>query len=152
VLATLRQTWTIIEGGVEQVVGYTPTFFPGTPAVSDARRVTLRVGEQVNNADFSMIRGRGASVSGFAFDSQGRPLGGDTVYLGLESPGTGSKFNESAGPIVGGDGTFTIKNLAPGDTGKRSCATRRAKGLIRHTAGAPLAHRRQRRRPAGRRS
>ena len=125
VFATLRQTWTIIEGGVEQVVGYTPTYFPGTPSPTDARRVTLRVGEQVNNADFSMIRGRGASVSGFAFDSQGRPLGGDTVYLGLESPGTGNKFNESSGPIVGGDGTFTIKNLAPGEY----------KLIMRHQAG-----------------
>ena len=115
VFATLRQTWTIIEGGVEQVVGYTPTYFPGTPTATDARRVTLRVGEQVNNADFSMIRGRGATVSGRAFDSQGRPLGGETVYLGLETPGTGQKFNESSGPIVGGDGTFAIKNLAPGD-------------------------------------
>jgi protocatechuate 3,4-dioxygenase beta subunit len=115
VFATLRQTWTIIEGGVEQVVGYIPTYFPGTPAVSDARRVTLRVGEQVNNVDFSMIRGRGATVSGRAFDSLGRPLGGETVYIGLESPGTGQKFKESSGPIAGGDGTFTIKNLAPGD-------------------------------------
>jgi Carboxypeptidase regulatory-like domain len=115
VFATLRQTWTIIDGGVEQVVGYTPTYFPGTPAAADARRVTLRVGEQVNNADFSMIRGRGATVSGRAFDSHGRPLDGETVYLGLETPGTGQKFNESSGPIVGGDGTFAIKNLAPGD-------------------------------------
>jgi hypothetical protein len=115
VLATLRQTWTIIEGGAEQVIGYGPTYYPGTTNASDARRVALGVGEHVINVDFPMIRGRAATVSGTAIDSHGQPLTGQTVYVVQESPGGGGTFTQGGGPMIAADGTFAIKDLAPGE-------------------------------------
>jgi hypothetical protein len=117
VLASLRQTWTIIEGDVEQVIGYSPTYYPGTTSAANARRLTIGVGEEMSTADFSLVRGRAASVSGTAIDSHGRPLVGETVYLSQEfRGGSGTTTFQYGGPaMVGGDGTFAIKDLAPGD-------------------------------------
>jgi hypothetical protein len=36
VLATLRDTWTMTDHGVEQMMAYAPTYYPGTAGVSDA--------------------------------------------------------------------------------------------------------------------
>lgn len=49
VLADLRETWTVTEGGLDRVMGYAPTYFPGTTSISDARRVTVGTGEEASN-------------------------------------------------------------------------------------------------------
>ena len=116
VMATMRETWTVTDGGVEQVMGYAPTYFPGVTSVGDARRVTVAVGQEASNTDFSLIPGRAAKVSGTAVDSRGRPLGGQSVSVNQEfrGPNNMMMFGMS-GSTVAADGTFTIKNLAPGE-------------------------------------
>src|SRR5438477_289200 len=59
-----HETWTVTRDGLKQVMGYSPTYFPGTTHVSEARRVTVRVGEQVSNADLALVPGRAARLSG----------------------------------------------------------------------------------------
>jgi hypothetical protein len=115
-MATIRETWTINESGVEQVMGYAPTYFPGTTAVTEAKRITVGIGQEVSNIDFSLIPGRAAKISGAAMDSRGRPLAGQSVSLGQEfrGPNQMSMFSFSGSP-VGPDGTFTIKNVSPGE-------------------------------------
>lgn len=116
VLATLHQTWTIIEDGVEQVIGYSPTYYPGTTSVVSARGLTVGVGEEVRSADFSLVRGRAANISGTVTDSRGRPLDGETVYLSEFRGGSDTTtFQYGGAAIVGADGSFSIKGLAPGD-------------------------------------
>ena len=73
-MARLNETWTVTEGGVEEMMGYAPTYFPGTTGTNDARRVTIGVGQIATNTNFSLIPGRAASVSGTAYDSTGRPI------------------------------------------------------------------------------
>ena len=116
VMSDLRETWTISEGGVDRVMGYAPTYFPGTTSVSDARRVTVGTGEEASNTDFPLVPGRAASVSGMATDSQGRPLAGRTVGVSQQfrGPGFGSFFSVGSA-IVSSDGTFRVKDLAPGE-------------------------------------
>jgi protocatechuate 3,4-dioxygenase beta subunit len=116
VFATLWQTWTIIERDVEQTIGYAPTYFPGTPALQNARRIALGAGQTVDTADFSMVRAPVASVSGTAIDSRGRPLAGETISLSQAFPngGTNAAF-QYGGTLVEADGTFTIRNVPPGD-------------------------------------
>jgi hypothetical protein len=116
VLATLWQTWTIIERDAEQTIGYGPTYFPGTATVQTARRIALGVGETTDTADFSMVRAPVAIVSGSAVDSRGRALVGETVGLsqGFPNGGTAATF-QYGGTLVGADGTFTIRNVPPGD-------------------------------------
>ena len=116
VMADLRETWTVTEGDTEQVMGYAPTYFPGTAGVADARRVTVGIGQEASNTDFALIPGRAVSVSGTAVDSQGRPLVGRQMNLAQEwrGPGFGMMFQNGSGATVAADGTFTMKSVAPG--------------------------------------
>lgn len=115
--AETRETWTVTEQGLERVMGYARTYFPGTTGVADARRVPVGVGEEMSNIDFSLIPGRAASVAGMVLDSQGRPLAGRQVQVvqDFRGPGGMRMVNLQQGAAIGGDGTFTVRNLPPGD-------------------------------------
>jgi hypothetical protein len=79
IMASTRETWTVNSSGTPQVMGYAPTYFPGTTTATDARRITVALGRETINTDFSLVPGRAASVSGTAFDVQGKPF--STVRL-----------------------------------------------------------------------
>src|SRR5436190_5055528 len=116
VMADIRETWTVVENGVERVMGYAQTYYPGTPGFTDARRVTVGVGQEASNTDFALIPGRAATVSGTVYDSQGRPAAGRQISVGQEFRGPGQMFSmSSVGTTVAGDGTFRMAGLAPGE-------------------------------------
>src|SRR6185436_12085225 len=116
VMADIGETWTVVENGVERIMGYAQTYYPGTPGFTDARRVAVGVGEEASNTDFALIPGRAATVSGTVYDSQGRPAGGRQMALGQEFRGPGQTFAmTSNGTTVAADGTFRLIGLAPGD-------------------------------------
>src|SRR5437667_348518 len=114
--ATMRDTWTVSENGVEQTYGYAPSYYPNTTNIGDARRLTVGIGQEASNNDIALIPGRAVSVSGTAFDSHGRPLAGQSVSLTQETRGPGMGMFMSAGSgNVKPDGTFTIKSVPPGE-------------------------------------
>jgi hypothetical protein len=117
VSADLRETWTVTEGGVDRIMGYAPTYFPGTTIFSNAGVVSVGTGAETGSIDFALIPGRAANVSGFAFDSQGRPLAGRRVGVSQEYRGPGGAFmmGTNAGVTIGADGAFLVRDLAPGD-------------------------------------
>ncbi len=116
VMADIRETWTVVENGVERVMGYAQTYYPGTPGFTDARRVIVGVGQEASNTDFALIPGRAATVSGTVYDSQGRPAAGRQISVGQEFRGPGQTFAMSSmGTTVAGDGTFRMTGLAPGE-------------------------------------
>jgi hypothetical protein len=116
VMAMLRDTWTVTENGVDVTFGYAPTYYPGSPGTTNARRVMVGVGEEAPNTDFALVPGRSASISGVALDSQGRPLAGRSVSLNQEVRGNGMAMMSTAGSgTVAPDGSFTIKNVPPGE-------------------------------------
>jgi hypothetical protein len=114
VMASTKETWTITENGKETVFGYLPTYFPGVSKGSEARRLTLGIGQEANATDFSLVPGRAPKVSGQAFDAQGRPF--TRVDLREEVRGLGfGSFRGGPSGAVAADGTFTIPNVPPGD-------------------------------------
>jgi len=115
VMANLRDTWTVTEDGVQRTLGYAPTYFPGTPSLSDARRVTVSVGQDAINTNFSLMPGRAADISGIAVDSLGRPLPARPVGLLQEFAGPqGGVMMMGGNAMTAADGTFVIKNVNPG--------------------------------------
>jgi protocatechuate 3,4-dioxygenase beta subunit len=141
VMSDVRETWTVNVNGVEQTLGYAPTYFPGTASVSDARRITVGVGEEASNNDFPLVPGRAASVSGFATDSQGRPLAGRQVSVMQEfrGPGFGMFMTSGSGATVAPDGTFRIRNLPPGEYKLTArTAVEGADGATQETASVPI--------------
>ena len=109
VLAWTRESWTRANDGKSVTMAYAPTYFPGTTSTSDAQTVTVKLGQDVINTDFSFTAGRAVSISGTAVDSRGRPL--QFVALAQQIGDITSGFG---GTPVNADGSFTLRNVAPG--------------------------------------
>ena len=97
--------------GPEQ--GYAPTYYPGTPSVSDAQRVTVGVGQEVTGVSFGLTPTRVSRISG-------RVVGGtrdgiqEFVSLMPDDPALGGFGMGGGGGPVQPDGTFEIGGVAPG--------------------------------------
>ena len=92
--------------------GYAPTFYPGGQRVSEAERVRVAAGEDVEIPDFALARVRTARISGRALTSKGEPItGGLVIRPTVRSGGVGEEF----GARIERDGTFEFHNLAPGE-------------------------------------
>lgn len=114
VLASTRETWTVNAEGKREVLGYAPTYFPGTERVADARRVSVGEAQETGGQDFLLVAAKTATISGRAFDSHGRPL--SNVGLTQEFVGqSGGMFLNAGNTVVAGDGTFTLRNVPPGE-------------------------------------
>jgi hypothetical protein len=115
VCAMVREVRPTFDDGIEQNVGYASRCLSSTASATEARRLTVGVGEQIASADISLTRGRTATVSGTAVDSLGRPLLGQTVYLIEEIPVTASMAWGSEGALIARNGTFSVRNVPPGE-------------------------------------
>ncbi|HEY7502312.1 MAG TPA: carboxypeptidase-like regulatory domain-containing protein [Vicinamibacterales bacterium] len=115
VMGSSRDTWPL-DSDPKQVLGYAPTYFPGTPTPSEAQRVKIGVGQEVPNVDFSLVPGRTAKLSGTASSVSGAPLAGETVTLTQEVSGPSMSMASSvASAKVAGDGSWTIPNVSAGE-------------------------------------
>ena len=102
---------------MEQTFGYAPTYFPGTPVATDARRVTIGIGQEAAAIDFSLVPGRTATISGTVVDSRGAPVSSQNVGLTQEfRSANGGSFFSSNSASTRTDGTFTIKSARPANT------------------------------------
>jgi protocatechuate 3,4-dioxygenase beta subunit len=112
VSATLRGGM-MMNAQSEDRSGYAPTYYPGTGNVAEAQKITVAIGQTLNDINMPLIPTRIASVSGSAFDSQGRPLAGGMVMI-VQRQGVGG-FSMNGGGTIRPDGTFTVNGLPPGE-------------------------------------
>jgi Carboxypeptidase regulatory-like domain len=89
---------------------YLPTYYPGTPAPAEARRITVPLGAEADNINVNLVVARFSVVSGTVLNSQNAPVKAslqlstvDPSGLPVE-PGTASA-----------DGTFAFRHVPPGD-------------------------------------
>ena len=107
--ATLRNMGPV--GDTDDRSGYAPTYFPGTPNMAEAQKVTVGLGQMVSDINMALIQTRTSRVTGVAVDSQGRPMmgmvmavpRGDSMMMMFGPPGQ-----------IRPDGSFAISGLAPG--------------------------------------
>jgi hypothetical protein len=91
--------------------GYAPTYYPDTPDVQRAQKITLGLGQLISDLAMTLTPTRTARITGTASDSQGRPLTGFIMMLQR----SGGGFMGSGGGQVRPDGTFSIGGVAPGE-------------------------------------
>jgi hypothetical protein len=115
VLATTRTTWTVDDKPDERI-GFLPTYAGGTANPSEAMRIKVNMGQETPAGDFAMVPGRVANISGTATYSSGLPMNGESINMTQEfaGPGSSSQFGMQ-GAKVNPDGSFTIKNVPPGE-------------------------------------
>src|SRR5262245_44933897 len=89
------------------------TFYPGTTNVGDAQRIKVEASSEQSGINFALTSVGAVRVSGTVLDSNGAPAAA-TVMLQ-----SASSVDGPFGPGMQGrsqaDGTFTIRNVAPGE-------------------------------------
>jgi len=114
VLATFRETWTA-DDKPTQTLGYAPTYFPGTVSQVEAQRIRVTAGQETGGLDFSLVPGRAASISGSVIATDGAPLAAASVSVGQEVSGPQfMMMSMIANGRTAADGTFTVRNIPPG--------------------------------------
>ena len=94
--------------------GYAPTYYPGTPNVAEAQRITLAAGQESPSADFALVAVRLAKVSGIVIGSDGKPLEGSQVSAVPANRDFGGLLGQSSARTAK-DGSFTLNSVPPGD-------------------------------------
>jgi hypothetical protein len=81
-----------------------------------ALQVKVELGQEVVAPEIAMVPGRVGTISGTAISQSGLPLAGESISMSQEfaGPGASSSFGMS-GAKVAADGTFTIRNVSPGE-------------------------------------
>lgn len=115
VLATTREAWTD-EKNPKERIGFLPTYSGGTANPGEAMRIAVGLGAEAPVPDFALVPGRVGTISGTAISSSGLPLAGEQISMSQEfsGPGQSSSFG-APGSKVAADGTFTIRNVSPGE-------------------------------------
>lgn len=96
-----------------EIPGYAPTYFPGTPAPSDARFVSVGVSDTLAGLDFPLARVATSRIAGHAFNSAGAAVQGGLTLTPSERSGA-----IATTPVIGRiapDGAFEFPNVPPGE-------------------------------------
>ncbi|MFA5909933.1 MAG: carboxypeptidase-like regulatory domain-containing protein [Vicinamibacterales bacterium] len=117
VSATLRTGGTEAADPAGETSGYAATYYPGTPNIAEAARVTLAVSQENTSVSFGLIATRMVRVSGTVMSSDGAPASGGTVMLvpGGTAGGRGVVMQQGGnGGRTDRTGAFQVGNVAPG--------------------------------------
>ena len=100
-------------GDSGEPVSLAATFYPGTTSVGDAQRIKVDASSEQSGINFALTTVRAVRVSGTVLDSNGAPAQAMLILQTtsiVEGPfGTAMQARSQA------DGTFTIRNVAPGE-------------------------------------
>ena len=89
---------------------YLPTYYPGTASPAEARRITVRLGEEADNINVNLVVARFSGVSGTVLNSQNAPV---KASLQLSTEDTSGL---PVGPATSSaDGTFAFRHVPPGE-------------------------------------
>lgn len=93
--------------------GYAPSYFPGTPNLAEAQRVTVKPAQELSGINFSLTAARLARVRGRVTNGAGEPGASMMVMVRSADP-----YNMTTMTMMNaqtrGDGTFQVAGLAPG--------------------------------------
>lgn len=94
--------------------GFAPTYYPGTPNLSEATRVPVKAGQEMSGANFALIVARMARVRGRALNSRGEPLTSAMLMLTPADSMLGFGPGNTINAMVAADGAFQFTNVPPG--------------------------------------
>lgn len=93
--------------------GFAATFYPGVASVAEARRITVRPGQDVPNASFALVTAPLGRIVGRVTSSSGEPLSNAMIMISARDE-SGFGWPGIGGAQVRPDGTFQSSPLAPG--------------------------------------
>ena len=121
IAAYFRETWASDDN--KETLGYAPSYFPSTANPADAQRLKVVAGQEASAIDITLVPGRAASISGTVSAASGGPLSGATIGLMQELMGpNGGSQSMMGSSRAAADGSFTLRNVPPGDYQLRASA------------------------------
>jgi len=116
VSATLRGMGPEVTDPMGEASGYANTYFPGTPNIAEATRVTLAVAQENTGVHFGLIATRMVRVTGQVLMSDGLPAtGGQVVLIPLNAGGGRMIAMQQGGNgAINDTGAFRLSNVAAG--------------------------------------
>jgi protocatechuate 3,4-dioxygenase beta subunit len=96
----------------DDVPGYAITYFPGTVSTANAQRITVGTGRSLGDVNIALVPVKTAQVAGAAVNSKGQPMTNGYVSVMQRNSGLA---NDAGGAPLRPDGTFVIRNVAPGE-------------------------------------
>lgn len=91
---------------------YAPTYFPGTTNATDAQRIALAAGQELDDLVMTLTPIKAARVTGTATGTDGKPM---TPAMIIVAQSSGAGVSLSSAGQVRPDGTFTIAGIGPGE-------------------------------------
>jgi Carboxypeptidase regulatory-like domain len=110
VLPHERNVWPDEDPDADDADAFAPTYYPGTPNVTEGRPVTVGLGDTIDAIDFKIVPMHTARVTGTALNSKGLPLRGSVAAFP-----TDTLVGDEVRGQVQADGSFVIKGLPPGE-------------------------------------
>jgi hypothetical protein len=93
--------------------GYAPTYYPGTPNIAEAQRVTLKSGQEMTAVHFMLTSTRLSKVRGRVLNSRGEPARGMVMLIPADLL-SGFSFGPNSTSQLTGDGSFQLNSVAAG--------------------------------------
>jgi hypothetical protein len=93
--------------------GFVTTFFPSALSEREGSRVRVVAGTDTGDVEIALVRTRTFKITGTVMDSKGRPSTNPNLQLVKSTPGGG--MGSSGMSQRNPDGTFTIRDVVPGD-------------------------------------
>ena len=98
-------------GDSDDRTGYAPTYFPGTPNIAEAQRITVGLGQTLTDMNMGLLPTKTSRITGTAVDSQGRPMAGMVMSV---PRGDSMMFMFGPPAQIKPDGSFAVSGLTPG--------------------------------------
>ena len=95
----------------DDVPGYAVTYAPGTVNTTAAQRIALGSTRSMDEVNIALVPVKISQVSGTAVNSQGQPMSSAFV----SAMDRNNPFGSASGAQIKPDGTFVIRNVAPGE-------------------------------------
>lgn len=103
----------MMEFGSRDRVRYVPTYYPGTPAASEAQRVTVAAGQEASGIVIPLARAATTTVRGIVRAS-GQTSVGPFTFITAREIGGARADGHMAMATAANDGSFNIAGLLPG--------------------------------------
>ena len=119
--------------------GYAPTYYPGTGNTAEAGRVSVPLGQEVQNITFALLPTKAVRITGTVTDSKGERVTSGFVML-QESVETapGAMMTMRSGGRVRPDGSFTVANVPAGSYTLMVNTAMGMPGIDSESAAAPI--------------
>jgi hypothetical protein len=99
----------------EDALAYAPTYFPGVPAVDDAKPVIVGLGQEVLDINFNLQLVRTSRVSGIVTNPNGTAAtSGNVTLIADAASARGGPLGARYGGRIDWDGSFELTNVPPG--------------------------------------